>query len=209
MGGGGGRTRGKRVPEHWDGANWLVHCPLKSPSWYRLRFTGHIYAPTFQDDQLNGNDREISRQKQTFSHVSRSAGLTHADRRPPAYDCPDFGTESREIERAMIAERNRAVACIALTIQRAASMEIGLQGMYTRLSVSLDVSVAVLYSSSAGTGIIILFSLSLSSFLLLYEDDAGKCSNTGCHIVSFVLEMFKFIAVCCVGGEWDVHFDSL
>lgn len=40
----------------------------------------HIYAPTFQDDQLNGNGREISHQKQTFSHVSRSAGLAQGDR---------------------------------------------------------------------------------------------------------------------------------
>lgn len=28
---------------------------------------------TFQDDQLNGNGREISHEKQTFSHVSRFA----------------------------------------------------------------------------------------------------------------------------------------
>ncbi|KAG7198358.1 hypothetical protein KM043_005750 [Ampulex compressa] len=65
----------KSVPEHWDGANWLVRCPLKPLSRYRLRSTGHIYVPTFQDDQLNGNGREISHEKQTFSHVSRPGRL--------------------------------------------------------------------------------------------------------------------------------------
>lgn len=128
---------GKRVPEHWDGANWLVQCPLKSPSRYRLRSTEHIYVPTFQDDQLNGNGREISHQKQTFSHVSRSARLTHAatgatrhTHRPKT--TPGGFWYEREGNRA--SDWAIVVACI--TIQRAVSIRIRPRGIHGRMTLS-------------------------------------------------------------------------
>lgn len=100
--------REKRVPEHWDGANWLVHCPLKPPSRYRPRSTEHIYVPTFQDDQLNGNGREISHQKQTFSHVSRSAGLTYGAASPENDSWDFFVRKQKKIERVIGQSWSRA-----------------------------------------------------------------------------------------------------
>lgn len=152
---------------------------MKSPSRYRLRFTGHIYAPAFQDDQLNGNDREISRQKQTFSHVSRSAGLNHGrtDRSSAENDerRRAFG-ERGEIERT-------AVACIAPddSASREHRDRLG-KGMRARSSVSAGVSVAVRRSRRFGgrDRILILFlllrcffsflpPLSLSSFFFSWR----------------------------------------
>jgi len=82
-------------------------------------------VPTFQDDQLNGNGWEISQQKQTFSHVSRSAGLTYEGgwrldqpsgirvrKRLPGFRY--YEEREREREREREGAYDWAVACMTL-----------------------------------------------------------------------------------------------